>query len=84
VKVLPKKPQLSFCVCVEGGGFAQQMCYQKASATMCASPVAYFKVMCRIGQNHIYMVYIRYFGRKITKHTVIYGVYIQLWPTLVM
>jgi len=24
------------------------------------------------------------FGRKITKYTVVYGVYIQFWPTLVM
>jgi hypothetical protein len=31
-------------------------------------------------------IYIRYihgkFGRKITKYTVIYGVYIRFWPTL--
>jgi hypothetical protein len=40
--------------------------------------------MCRVGQNHIYTVYIRYFGRKITKFTVIYGVYIRFWPTLYM
>ena len=24
------------------------------------------------------------FGREITIHTVIYGVYIQFWPTLIM
>jgi hypothetical protein len=24
------------------------------------------------------------FGREITKYTVIYGVYIQFWPTLVL
>jgi hypothetical protein len=40
----------------------------------------------RVGQNHIYTVYIRYFcgifGREITKYTVIYGVYIRFWPTL--
>ena len=38
--------------------------------------------MCRVGQNHIYTVCIRYFGREITIHTVIYGVYIRFWPTL--
>jgi len=38
----------------------------------------------RIGQNHIYMVYIGTFGRGITKCTVINGVYIWYWPTLLM
>jgi hypothetical protein len=40
---------------------------------------------------HIYIyiyIYIRciygIFGREITEHTVIYGVYIQFWPTLPM
>ena len=32
--------------------------------------------MSRVGRNHIYTVYIRYFGREITKYTVTYGVYI--------
>jgi len=33
--------------------------------------------MTRVGQNHIYTVYIHgIFGREITKYTVIYGVYI--------
>jgi len=27
-------------------------------------------------------VYIRYFWQEITKYTVIYGVFIQFWPTL--
>jgi len=43
--------------------------------------------MCRVGQNHIY-IYIRciygVFGRKITKCTVMYGVYTQFWPSLSM
>ena len=30
----------------------------------------------------IYGVYTVFFGREITKYTVIYGVYIQFWPTL--
>ena len=42
-------------------------------------------MMCRVGQNHIYIwcVY-GIFGRKNTKYTVIYGVYIRFWPTLMM
>jgi len=32
-------------------------------------------VLCRVCQNHIYTVCIRYFGREITKYTVIYGAY---------
>ena len=27
-------------------------------------------------------MYIRHFGREITIHTVIYGVYVRFWPTL--
>jgi len=44
-------------------------------------------VMCRVGHIYIY-VYIRstyvIFDRQITKYTVIYGVHIHLWPTLVI
>jgi len=32
----------------------------------------------RVGQNHIYMAYIRYFGREINRFTVIYSVYIYM------
>ena len=40
-----------------------------------------------VGLNHIYTVYIRYFGREIfgkeiTKYRVIYSVYLQFKPTL--
>jgi len=35
-------------------------CAIKKPQLPCASPVACFKVMCRIGQSHIYMVYIRH------------------------
>jgi len=46
----------------------------------------------RVGQNHIYTVYVNkwmnhtpcmhgIFDREITKFTVIYGVYIRFWPT---
>jgi hypothetical protein len=38
--------------------------------------------LCRVGQNHIYMVYIQYFWQGITKYTVVHGVYIRFWPTL--
>jgi len=35
--------------------------------------------IARVGQNHtLYGI----FGRETTKYTVIYGVYIQFWPTL--
>jgi hypothetical protein len=40
--------------------------------------------MTRVGQNHIYTVYIRYFGFEITKSTVYIYVYIRFWPTLLM
>jgi len=36
----------------------------------------------RVGQNHIYTVYIRIFGSEFTKYTVIYGENIRFWPTL--
>jgi len=37
--------------------------------------------MCRVDQNHIYTVYIRYFWQG---NHQIYGVYIRFWPTLAM
>jgi hypothetical protein len=37
---------------------------------------------CRVGQNHIYMVYKRHLWQDITKYTVTYGVYTRFWPTL--
>jgi hypothetical protein len=37
-------------------------------------------LMCKVGQNHIYIPCIYgNFGRKITKYTFIYGVYIRFW-----
>ena len=33
-------------------------------------------------ESYIYGVYTVFFGREITKYTVIYGVYIRFWPTL--
>jgi hypothetical protein len=38
----------------------------------------------RVGQNHTYTVYIRYFwlGLEITKYTGYIYVYIRFWPTL--
>ena len=32
--------------------------------------------MLRVGHLYIYTVYLRYFGREVTKYTVIYGAYI--------
>jgi hypothetical protein len=41
-------------------------------------------IVFRVGQNHAYTVYVRYFwlGNQITTETVIYGVRIRLWPTM--
>ena len=38
-------------------------------------------IMCRVDQNHIYTVHIRYF---LQGNHQIYGVYIRFWPTLIM
>ena len=39
----------------------------------------------RVGQDHIYIRCIYgIFGRDVTKYTVIYGVYIRIWPTLLI
>ena len=44
--------------------------------------------MGRVGQNHTYHIYTRcvndFSCTEITKITVIYGVYIRFWPTLVI
>jgi hypothetical protein len=38
-------------------------------------------LICRVDQNQcVYGI----FGRKITKYTVIYGVYVRFWPTLLI
>ena len=44
-----------------------------------------FLIIPRVGQNHIYIrcVY-GLFGREFTIYTVIYGVYIRFWPTLII
>jgi len=39
--------------------------------------------ICRVGQNHTYTVYIRHFGREITKYTVIYSVYEQSYTVYI-
>ena len=36
----------------------------------------------RVGQNYTFIGIYGNFGRELTIHTVIYGVYIQFWPTL--
>ena len=42
-------------------------------------------IIARVGQNHIYIRCIHgIFGREITEFTVIYGVYIRFWPTLII
>ena len=41
--------------------------------------------MSKVGQNHIYIRFTYgIFGGEVIKHTVIYGVYIRFWPTLLM
>jgi len=42
------------------------------------------RVLSRVGQNHLYTVYARYKGRKISKNAGIYGAYIQFKPTLIL
>jgi hypothetical protein len=39
--------------------------------------------MCRVGQNHIHTVYIRFFGREIINIRS-YTVYVYGWTTLIM
>jgi hypothetical protein len=51
---------------------------QMDSLTRPAAP----RLRIRVGQNHIYTVHIRYFWPGNSIFTVIYGVYIQLWPAL--
>jgi hypothetical protein len=42
-------------------------------------------LICRVGQNHKYLRCIYgIIGRLFTKYTVIYGVYIRFWPTLLI
>jgi hypothetical protein len=48
------------------------------------SLLPFIRYMSRVGQNHIYTVFIGIFGWEITEHTVIYGVYIRVRPTLYM
>ena len=45
------------------------------------SPRAWRQVI-RVGQNHIYTMYVRYFCKSFIKYTVMYSVYTQSWPTL--
>jgi len=40
--------------------------------------------MTRVGQNHTFIGIYGIFSREITIHTVIYGVYIWFWPTLII
>jgi hypothetical protein len=53
----------------------------KKAIGKCSSTVA----LLRVGHNHI-SIYVRCiygaFGMEITKYTVIYGVYVRIWPTL--
>jgi hypothetical protein len=41
-------------------------------------------LVCRVGQNHIHTMCIRYFWQRITKYTVLNGVYVRFWPTLLV
>jgi len=42
------------------------------------------RAIYRVGQTPIYVVYNGIFGRETIEYTVIYGVYIQFWPTLLI
>jgi hypothetical protein len=39
-------------------------------------------IIIKIGQNHIHTVIHASFGWEISKYTVIYGVYLEFWPSL--
>jgi len=55
----------------------------RACGTTCTKVTGLFSTISRVGQNHIYIRCIYgIFGRGITKYTIIYGAYIQFWPTL--
>jgi len=45
-------------------------------------PSSWHLSICRVGQNPIYTVYIRYFWQQNIKYTVIYGEHVRFWPTL--
>jgi len=51
---------------------------------VCVVMQASCDVICRIGQDQKKMFVYGIFGRKITKYTVKYSVYIQFWHTLVI
>ena len=56
---------------------------EKTAASLCPSKPRSVSTqrlfMCRVGQNHMYTVYIRYFWQE---NHQIYGVYALSWPTL--
>jgi hypothetical protein len=61
------------CVCV-------YVCVCVCVCTAAVSP----STLSRVDQNHKYTMHTRYFGRKITKYTVVYGRLIRLRPTLTL
>jgi len=62
------------------GGVSAALLRQGITRAAVVMSMSYFLV----GQNHICTVYIRYFGREITKYTGIYTVcvYVRFWPML--
>ena len=64
-------------VCLRVGGFKLMDEGGKGRGT----GIARGRLMCRVGQNHIYTVHTRYFWQEIHK---IYDVHIRFWPTLRM
>jgi hypothetical protein len=61
-------------------------CVQNMGATVAMAKLD-TNVSCiinRVGQNHIHTVYIRYFWQGNHLISVIYGVYIRFWPTLII
>jgi len=71
---------------------ASHVAYQPRgpSRTHCQNDTSVPKewLVYRVGQNHMYTVCIRcvygVFGREFTIYTVIYGVYLRFWPTLLV
>jgi len=79
------------CACTPTGTTSMSLCCMEKLAPRHIRSCSPACVMCRVGQNRIFIhIYtcIRctygIFSREITIRTVIYGVYIRFWPTLVM
>jgi hypothetical protein len=77
--LLPAQPSYPFnCLC-----YCYSLVWDVAS-TACMLILSFSFLISRVGHNYIYTVNVWYFWQEITKYTVIYGVYIWFWPTLLI